>query len=107
MNRRVVVLPEAEDDLVAIYRFVAENDSINHADGLLDKIENKCSSLSELSRRGHRVPELKRMHVGTFREIHFKPYRIIYQVVGNSVFIHAVLDGRRELQELLEKRILG
>jgi toxin ParE1/3/4 len=41
-----------------------------------------------------------------FREIHFKPYRIIYQIVESDVYIHAVLDGRRDLQELLEIRLL-
>lgn len=106
MNYQVVILPEVEDDLVDIYRYVAENDSINHADILLDNIETTCSSLIDYPERGHSVPELKRIYVDSFREIHFKPYRIIYQGIGNKIFIHAVLDGRRELQELLEKRLL-
>jgi toxin ParE1/3/4 len=41
-----------------------------------------------------------------FREIHFKPYRIIYQIIDKRVFVHCVLDGRRDLQELLERRML-
>ena len=36
----------------------------------------------------------------------FKPYRIIYQIVGRKVFIHCVLDGRRNLQDILERRLL-
>jgi toxin ParE1/3/4 len=44
--------------------------------------------------------------VREYREIHFKPYRIIYQIVGRKVFIHCVLDGRRALQEVLEHRLL-
>jgi hypothetical protein len=39
-------------------------------------------------------------------EIHFKPYRIIYQIVGRTVFVHCVLDGRRAVQEMLERRLL-
>lgn len=38
--------------------------------------------------------------------MYYKPYRIIYQIVDDKVYIHAVLDGRRELQESLEKRLM-
>ena len=30
----------------------------------------------------------------------------IYQIEGQTVFVHCVLDGRRDLQELLERRLL-
>jgi toxin ParE1/3/4 len=51
-------------------------------------------------------PELERIGVCGYREIHFKPYRIIYQIAGQKVFIHCVLDGRRAMQEILERRLL-
>ncbi|MFW6131795.1 MAG: type II toxin-antitoxin system RelE/ParE family toxin, partial [Candidatus Aminicenantaceae bacterium] len=56
--------------------------------------------------RGHVPPELERIGVYSYKEIHFKPYRIICEVSESIVYIHCVLDGRRSLQELLEKRIL-
>ena len=56
--------------------------------------------------RGHIPPELERIGVFGFREIHFKPYRIVYEIERKGVFIHCVLDGRRDLQELLESRLL-
>jgi hypothetical protein len=37
---------------------------------------------------------------------HLKVYRIIYQIVGLDVFVHAVLDGRRDIQELLYQRLI-
>jgi toxin ParE1/3/4 len=106
MSHNVIVLPEAKDDLVEIYLHVAECDSIGKADALLGKLEERCLSLGSSPERGHVVPELKRIHVEGFREVHFKPYRFIYQVISKKVYIHAVLDGRRELQELLERRVL-
>ncbi len=30
----------------------------------------------------------------------------IYQIVGRKVFIHCVLEGRRAVQEVLERRLL-
>jgi len=41
-----------------------------------------------------------------FKEIHFKPYRIIYEIINKKVFIHCVLDERRDLQEILEHRLI-
>ena len=41
-----------------------------------------------------------------FREVLFKPYRIIYEVVKTQVYVHCVLDGRRNIQDLLQERIL-
>ena len=33
-------------------------------------------------------------------------YRIIYEISKKAVFIHCILDGRRDLQDLLERRLL-
>lgn len=51
-------------------------------------------------------PELDRIGVTTYREVHFQPYRIIYEFSGPEVFIHGVLDGRRDMQSLLQRRLL-
>jgi len=56
--------------------------------------------------RGHIPPELARIAVTTYREVHFKPYRVIYEVVGDEVFVHCVIDGRRDMQLLLERRLV-
>ncbi|MDD5673208.1 MAG: type II toxin-antitoxin system RelE/ParE family toxin [Chitinivibrionales bacterium] len=106
MKYTVFILPEAKEDLFEIYRYVAEHDSIARAEALLDGLEEKCVSLCNHPERGHGVPELKRVYVESFREIHYKPYRIIFQISPKNVYVHAVLDGRRELQDLLERRML-
>jgi toxin ParE1/3/4 len=106
VKHTVVILPEAKEDLVDLYWYVADHGSIMQADALLDGLEEKCESLSGNPDRGHTVPELKRIHSESFKEIHYKPYRVIFQISGEIVYVHAVLDGRRELQEILENRIL-
>jgi toxin ParE1/3/4 len=106
MKHTVVVLPQAKDDLFDIFIYTAQHHAITQADAMLDGLEEKFISLSDNPQRGHAVPELKRIHVESFREIHYKPYRIIFQISDETVYIHAVLDGRRELQELLENRII-
>ena len=106
MKHQVLVIAEAGEDIFDIYNYVLRADGRNRADHLLVKLQETCQSLAEMPRRGHSLPELERVGVRGYREIHFKPYRIIYQIVGRKVFIHCVLDGRRNLQDILERRML-
>ena len=103
---RVRLTDEAELDLVDIYRHVTDNDSVAAADYLLDELERLCSALSDLPQRGHIPPELDRVAITSYREVHFKPYRVIYEVIGREVIVHSVVDGRRDMQSLLERRLL-
>ncbi len=106
MKYSVYVVEEAEQDLQEIYRYVFRNDSPEKADRLLDNIEKTVMKLEALPLRGHIPPELERISVTEYREVFFKPYRIIYQVTGRAVYVYCVLDGRRDLQDLLQERLL-
>jgi len=106
MKFQVHFVSDAEEDLFEIYSYVAKNDSILKAKKLLANIEQTCLSLSALHKRGHIPPELERVAVYDYLEIHFKPYRIIYQTISSRVYIHCIVDGRRDLSELLHKRLL-
>ncbi len=106
MKFQVYIIADAEADLFEIYQYVAKNDSISRAEKFFEKLEDTCLSLSELPNRGHVPPELERVAVYDYLEIHYKPYRIIYQVISRRVFIHCVLDGRRDIVDILQKRIL-
>jgi len=105
-RHRVRITEDAERDLIDIYRYVAANDSVEAAEYLWNELESLCHGLAELPFRGHVPPELGRIGVTAYREVHFKPYRVIYELIGNTAFIHCVLDGRRDMQSLLERRLL-
>ena len=106
MKFSVLLVEDAEKDLWEIYLYVAQNDSVEKADRLLDNLERAILKLETMPERGHFPPELERIGVREYREIFFKPYRIIYQVIRSEVFVHCVLDGRRDLQDLLQRRVL-
>jgi len=106
MKYAVNILKNAEEDILEIYQYVALHDSKEKAEYLFLKLEKTCFSLTSYPNKGHIPPELERIGIFTYQEVHFKPYRIIYQVRDKEVFIHCVLDGRRSLQDLLEKRLL-
>ena len=106
MKYQVLVVAEAEEDIFDIYRYILRGDGRSRADYVLQKLQEACQRLAEMPRRGHNPPELERVGARGYREVHFKPYRIIYEIVGRKVFIHCVLDGRRAIQEILEHRLL-
>ncbi len=104
--RKVQLDADAEEDIFEIYRYVALNDSVDQADRLFKALKGSCYSLRNLPLRGHIPPELQVIGVFQFREIRFKPYRIFYSLDRMTVTIHCVLDGRRDMQSLLQERLL-
>ena len=106
MKRRVALVEAAETDLYEIHLYVESNDSLERADELLDGLEQAVASLAEMPERGHFPPELERIGIREYREIHFKPYRIVYTIRKDAVIVHCVLDGRRDMQSLLQQRLL-
>ena len=106
MKYNVYIISDAEEDIFSVYKYVAINDSVQKADTLIENIEEKISNLSDMANRGHTPPELERIGIYEYREIHYKPYRIIYRIIESDVYIHCVLDGRRELEDLLQERLL-
>lgn len=106
MKHKVIIHPQAKSDIKEIYLFVALHDSVLAADRLLDSLEETLNSLELFPERGHIPPELAPTGIKTYLEIHYKPYRIIYEIVGKQIYVHCVLDGRRNILEILSNRFL-
>ncbi|MBZ0198509.1 MAG: type II toxin-antitoxin system RelE/ParE family toxin [Ignavibacteriaceae bacterium] len=106
MKYKVLIDPLAKQDIKEIFFYVASNDNISSADKLLDSIEKTISKLEEYPERGHIPQELRQTGIKRYLEIHYKPYRIIYEIENNLIYIHSVLDGRRNIQEIFSERLL-
>ena len=103
----VLLTENAADDLNDLYTFISQHDSPAKAEYVLQQIEEKFTSLSEHPERGVYPKELIVLGIRDYREIFFKPYRIIYRVEGETVYVYLVVDGRRDMQTLLQRRLLG
>jgi toxin ParE1/3/4 len=103
---KVNFITDAEEDLFDIYKYVYLNDSEDDAEKLYENLYKKCLSLQLFPKRGRIVPELSLLAIEDFLEIFYKSYRIIYKIVRDEVFIYCILDGRREIQKLLQGRLL-
>ncbi len=106
MKYKVVIDPQAKNDLKEIFSFVAANDGKLLANKLVDSVERALYKLEKYPKRGHIPPELIDTGIKNYLEIHYKFYRIIYETENHFVYIHSVLDGRRNIQEILQRRII-
>ena len=102
----VLLTNDAARDLDEIYEYIALHDAPQKADDVLDQIEKAFSGLSESPERGARPNELLSLGIREYREVFFKHYRIIYRVMDKNVYVLLIVDGRRDMQSLLQWRLL-
>ena len=95
----------ARDDLEAIAAYIASDSPIN-ALTVVERIEARAEALSSLPMRGRVVPELRWHGIMSYQELFEKPWRLIYRIESHRVLVVSVLDGRRNLEDLLLDRFV-
>jgi plasmid stabilization system protein ParE len=104
MKYKVVFVNHAINDLAEIEKYISTSDSETRADKIINNIIDTCHSLEKFPFRGHCPNELIEQNANIL-EVNYKVYRIFYEVENNSVIIESILDGRRNIRELLLGRI--
>lgn len=106
MSFSISFTKNAQQDLENIYLYISSHDSPDKAYYVLEKIEGRIMSLAELPERGFIIRELSALGISDYREIFFKPYRIIYKIIDGTAYIMIIADGRRDMQTLLQRILL-
>jgi toxin ParE1/3/4 len=107
MVLQVAITEDAEHDLEDLVTYIAKHDSRRSAEHVLNRILEIAESLATAPTRGSQPRELRSLGDKEYRQVFFKPYRLIYRVVGQQVIIYLIADGRRDMQSLLARRLLG
>jgi toxin ParE1/3/4 len=107
MPSEVLLTVDAERDLEEILDFIERSDSRQRTDHVLERLIEVTRGLAGEPERGSHPKELRELGIREFRQAFFKPYRVIYRVMGDQVFVYGIADGRREMQALLARRLLG
>lgn len=105
MNYAVILTAHAVLDVEEIYDYITINDLPQKAEYVLTQLEDSFESLSKFPERGSYPKELSYLGIHEYREIYFKPYRIIYKIIEKTVYIYLVADGRRNMEAFLQRRI--
>ena len=107
MRFEVLLTEDAVRDLEDIHHYIAERDSTSAADQVLGRLEDVVESLAKFAQRGSHPKELLALGMREYRQAFFKPYRVVYRVTGRQVYVYLIADGRRDMQTLLARRLLG
>lgn len=103
-KRRVAWTAPAREDLLQIVDFIADEDP-NTAERILEQLLSRAASLGRMAERGRLVPELRSSApVRRHRELIVRPWRMIYVIENDGVYVTAVFDSRRDIARLLHDR---
>ncbi|HPL49036.1 MAG TPA: type II toxin-antitoxin system RelE/ParE family toxin [Smithella sp.] len=106
MSFKVLLTADAVRDLEELHQYIIRHDTPGRAEQVLTKIEKIFKGLSEYPERGVYPGELSVLGIREYRQVFFKPYRLIYRISGDKVYVLLIADGRRDMQSLLQRRLL-
>ena len=95
----------ARDDLNELIDYISVA-NLDYAVKILDAIEENVKKLNMFPNRYRIVPELETCGYLIYREIIVEYWRVIFRIENNFVYIMLVIDGRRNLEDILLKKIL-
>ena len=95
----------AKDDLLSIIKYI-KKDSPSTAKDVYQKIRNKAHSSDFFPLKGRVVPELQKEGITIYREVISTPWRIMYKVGNDTVYIMAILDSRQNVEDILLQKLL-
>ncbi len=104
-DHRVVWTEPALLDLQDIVRYLGI-ESVGPARKQYRRIKESAKKLEQFPEAGRVVPELERESILKYRELVIHPWRLMYRIRGGEVLVLALIDGRRNIEDLLLARSL-
>lgn len=95
----------AQQDLIKIIKYIAIDSEIN-SKSIYETIKLKSDNLRQMPLQGRIVPELRYFGIVLYRESIITHWRIIYKIEENKVWVLAVIDGRRNVEDILLNRFI-
>ena len=95
----------AREDVNEIIEYISKTD-INYAVKMLDKIEEAVKNLDSFPEQYRLVPKLEKYGYFLYRDIVVEYWKIVYKIENNFVYIMLVMDGRRNLENILLKKMI-
>lgn len=102
---RLLWTKSAEDDLLKIIEHI-KADSPENAKTVFAKIKRHAASSNFFPLKGRVVPELQQEGITLYREVVVAPWRIIYKVGDDTVYIMTFIDSRQNVEDILLQKLL-
>lgn len=95
----------AKSDLKEIIDYISQDSHATAKQQYL-KIRSEAEKLTNFPKKGRVPPELKKQNIEKYRELIISPWRLFYRIELDTVFVLSVIDGRRNIEDILLARNL-
>ena len=103
---KTVILASAKVDLSQLRSYLLKNfsDSVWHA--TYSKLKESIRSLASFPYLGAILPELADLQMNGYRQLICGMNRIIYEVRADTLYVHMIIDTRRDMKTHLMQRLV-
>jgi plasmid stabilization system protein ParE len=106
MGLRVIILDSAEQDLKELKAYAVKNFSDDAWRTNYAKIKDAIRNLQKFPQAGSIPEEIEKLNLTQYRQVLSGMNRIIYEVRQEVIYIHILVDARRDMTSLLTRRLL-
>lgn len=105
-QHKITWVASARKELDEIIDHIAK-DKKEIAKTIYFKIKDKVQALSNMPQQGRLIPEFQTAGIELYREIIEHPWRIMYRIRDNEILILTIIDGRRNIEDIIFDKLLG
>ncbi len=95
----------AARDLSGIVEYIAASRP-QTAKSVFSKLRKMAETLAHHPLKGRLVPELRAYEVVHCRELIHQPWRLLYRIDRQTVYVLALIDSRRNIEDILLDRMI-
>ncbi|MGL6242955.1 type II toxin-antitoxin system RelE/ParE family toxin [Pseudomonas sp.] len=106
MSLKVVILQSAEIDLKELRTYLTKQFSTQTWQSTYTDLKTVIRNLGVQPYAGSIPEEIEKLNLSQYRQILSGMNRIIYEIRGQTVYVHIIADTRKSLPTLLMKRLL-
>ena len=106
MSYKVIWSEDASLDLVDIISYIKSHSGKGIAKKIYTRIKSKIENIIDFPKAGIVVPELVNIGITDIYQIIESPWKIYYKILEDKILVLSVIDGRRNLEEILYKKII-
>ena len=106
MKYKIIWSKDAGEEMIEIISWYKYNVGKNIAQKIYKNINLQIKKLKDMPGIGKKVQILKDIGINDYRQIVQDHWIIYYKVEKENIHIISVIDGRRNLEEILYKKII-
>lgn len=106
MSFKVIILESAEYDLKELRSYIIKHFSLETWQNTYGEIKEALRNLQKFPLSGSIPEEIEQINFSQYRQVLSGMNRIIYEVRQGTLYIHIIVDVRRDMKTHLTRRLL-